>query len=81
MLTGVKSHSEAHIIKVSVMKQSKRLNGDLKLEHKKIKNRITWNPTISFLLEETRFFLLDLRLYQWLHIEVVLVHYKTCLGD
>ena len=34
-----------HVIKNTVMKQNKGLNGDLMPEHKKTTNRITMNPT------------------------------------
>ena len=37
----MKQHSETHIIKNTVMKQSKLRNGNLKLEHKKISNMYT----------------------------------------
>ena len=43
--SSVKHHSETHIIKSTVMKQSKELNGDLKPGHKKTTNRTTMSPT------------------------------------
>ena len=42
---GPLHHSETHIIKNTVTKQSKGLNCDLKPEHKKTTNRATMNPT------------------------------------
>ena len=41
----VKHHSETHIITSTVMKQRKRLKGNLKPEHKKTTNRTTMGPT------------------------------------
>ena len=38
-------HSEAHVIKKIVMKQSYGLNGDLKPDHKKTTKRATIGPT------------------------------------
>ena len=34
-LPSVKYHSETHIVKITVMKRSEELNGDLKLQYKK----------------------------------------------
>ena len=42
--SSVEHHSEMHIIKTTVMKQSKELNGDLKSEYNKTKNRTTTSP-------------------------------------
>ena len=43
--SSVKYHSETHIFKNTVMKQSKRHPDDLKPEHKKTTNRTTMSPT------------------------------------
>ena len=48
--SSVKHHSDTHIIKHTVMKQSKGLNGDLKPYHKKTTNRTTMDPTTDIVL-------------------------------
>ena len=40
----MKHHSEIHIIKITVIKQSKGLNGDLKPKHKITIYRTTMSP-------------------------------------
>ena len=42
--SSVKHHSETQIIKNTVVKQSKGLNGDLKPEHKKFTHRTNMSP-------------------------------------
>ena len=44
----VKYHSETHMIKTVMMKQSKGFKGDLKPEHKKTTNRTTMIPITDF---------------------------------